>query len=412
MRVRWSAISVPSLVLSLAACNVTTGDDASTSAPPGADPSAAAPADPGAPSSEPGKPPTPAADEGAVFTISNASEANEVLAFARDASGKLSPAGVFPTGGRGLGKGLGSQGALALSEDRRVLVVVDAGSSQISSFRVQGTTLLFRSRVSSGGTQPISVTVHGGVVYALNAGEPSNVSGFLLDADGRLAPIAGSTRMLSTADAAPAQVSFSPKGDVLVVTEKGTDKIDTFTVRQDGTASQGEAFASNGKTPFGFAFAPNGQLVVTEAFGAAEGAGATSSYALESLFHAGPRGTAERAITSVSASVANAQTAPCWAVVSPDGKTAYTSNTPSGTVSAYAIDPSGALTLIGDGAAAKTGDGSKPVDMTLDGSGKHLYVLASGTQHLKTIDVAPDGALAVRPSGAEVPASAFGLAGF
>lgn len=412
MRVRWSALSIPSVLLSLAACNISTGDDAPGSAPAPADPPPAAPSAPAAPGQTPPATPPPAADEGAVFTLSNASDANEVLAFARGADGTLAAAGVFPTGGRGLGKGLGSQGALAASEDHRVLVVVDAGSNQISSFRVQGTTLLFRSRVSSGGTQPISVTVHGSTVYALNAGEPSNISGFRLDADGHLAPIDGSTRALSTAGAAPAQVSFSPKGDVLVVTEKSTDKIDTFAVLQDGRTSQGEAFASSGKTPFGFAFTPSGELVVTEAFGAAEGAGATSSYALETLFHAGPRGTAERAIMPVSASIPSAQTAPCWAVVSPDGKTAYTANTPSGTISAYAIDASGALTLVGDGAAAKTGDGSKPVDMALDRAGKHLYVLASGTQHVKTIDVGASGALAVRPSGLEVPASAFGLTGW
>ena len=396
MRVRWSAISVPSLVLSLAACNVTTGDDASTSAPPGADPPAASPADPGAPSSEPGKPPAPAADEGAVFTISNASEANEVLAFARDASGKLSPAGVFPTGGRGLGKGLGSQGALALSEDRRVLVVVDAGSSQISSFRVQGTTLLFRSRVSSGGTQPISVTVHGGVVYALNAGEPSNVSGFLLDADGRLAPIAGSTRALSGSNTAPAQVQFSPKGDLLLVAERNTQTIDAFLVGADGLASGPIANHSAGAVPFGFAFGKRGQVFFSEA-----GPNAASSYAV----------AADGTLTVVTGSAPTYQGAPCWLVVTNDGRYAYTGNAGGNSITGFAIGVDGALTLLNaDGHTAATGAGA--TDLALSVNSQYLYVRNTRAGSVSAFAVNADGSLSEIPGADGLPGGSAGLAAY
>lgn len=414
MRVR--LVSIPLCLLSLAACNISSNDEQSDPAPPSppaaeTQPSTqppAAPANPAPPST-----PAPAADEGAVFTISNAADSNEVLAFKRDNDGKLTPDGVYPTGGRGRGQGLGSQGALALSEDGKLLVVVDAGSNQISSFSVDGSKLVFRSRVSSGGMAPISVTVHEDLVYALNSGEPSNISGFKVDANGVLSPLAGSTRPLSVATAAPGQVSFSPKGDTLVVTEKNTDKLDTFVVTSDGTPSAGEVVPSSGKTPFGFAFAPSGELVVTEAFGAAEGMGAVSTYAFDEVLHAGARGGAERGVTSVSSSIANAQTAPCWAVITKDGRFAYTANTPSGSISAYALDSAGKLALVGDGAAAKTGDGSRPLDMTLDRSSKRLYVLNGGTRRIKALDVAADGSLTGRTDGnPEVPATAFGLIGF
>src|SRR2546422_8607410 len=68
-------------------------------------------------------------------------------------------------------------------------------------------------------------------------------------------PLAVSTQALpGGAGAGPAQVSFSPDGSVLVVIEKGTNLIDTFTVGDDGVAQPGVSFASNGTTPFGFAF--------------------------------------------------------------------------------------------------------------------------------------------------------------
>src|SRR5262245_50793914 len=49
---------------------------------------------------------------GAVYTLSNQSDGNRVLAFDRSGNGSLAPAGSFPTGGLGSGGGLGNQSAL------------------------------------------------------------------------------------------------------------------------------------------------------------------------------------------------------------------------------------------------------------------------------------------------------------
>ena len=73
---------------------------------------------------------------GQVFTISNAAAGNSVLVFARGVDGSLHAAGTYATGGAGTGAGLNSQGALALDESRSTLVVVNAGSNDISAFRV------------------------------------------------------------------------------------------------------------------------------------------------------------------------------------------------------------------------------------------------------------------------------------
>jgi len=81
---------------------------------------------------------------GAVFTMSNAAGGNAALAFSRAADGSLTAAGSFATGGLGSGNGLGSQGSVAITDDGRYLLVVNAGSNDVSSFAVEGASLELR----------------------------------------------------------------------------------------------------------------------------------------------------------------------------------------------------------------------------------------------------------------------------
>ena len=111
-----------------------------------------------------------AGDNGAVYTLTNSAAGNEVAIFNRAADGTLTAAGSVSTGGLGTGAGLGSQGALTLSRSGRFLFAVDAGSDEISSFRVDGARLTLAGVVPSGGLLPVSVTEHDGLVYVLNAG--------------------------------------------------------------------------------------------------------------------------------------------------------------------------------------------------------------------------------------------------
>src|SRR5204862_287004 len=109
-------------------------------------------------------------------------------------------------------------------------------SSDVSVFRGGSRELSLLSRTASGGTQPISVTVHRNVVYVLNAGGAGNITGFTIEQDGELAAIVGSTQSLSSATAGPAQVSFSADGRQLVVSEKGTSLLDVYPVDDNGAA--------------------------------------------------------------------------------------------------------------------------------------------------------------------------------
>src|SRR5205085_3550283 len=101
----------------------------------------------------------------AVYVLTNAVAGNAVAVFDRSADGALHAAGTVATGGLGAGAGLGSQGALVLSANNRWLFAVNAGSNDISAFEVRGNDLRLVSRIASGGERPISLTVHGDLLY-------------------------------------------------------------------------------------------------------------------------------------------------------------------------------------------------------------------------------------------------------
>src|SRR5205807_1503877 len=82
-------------------------------------------------------------------------------------------------------------------------------------------------------------------------GGDGNISGFTVSASGDLTPISDAIRPLSGTNVGPAQVSFSPDGRRLVVTEKTTNLLDVYVVGENGAAGARTSAASAGVTPFG-----------------------------------------------------------------------------------------------------------------------------------------------------------------
>lgn len=333
------------------------------------------------------------AGPGAVYLTSNATGGNEILVFARAADGSIVPNGAVPTGGLGTGIGLGNQLAMVLTEDNRQLYAVNAGSDDISAFDVRGGSLEpIGDPVPSGGDQPISLTVHGDLLYVLNAGIGANVTGFRIAADGSLNAIPQSTQSLSADGTGAAQIQFTPKGDVLVVTEKSTNTITTFVVGPDGHAGPPNTQASAGQTPFGFSFDRQGTLIVSEA-----GTGTASSYLVG---HDG-------VLTLASGAVPTTQAAPCWVVISENGRNAYTTNTGSGTVSRFSIGTAASLTLV-EAVAGATGAGSSPQDADFTPGGRFLYVRNVGGS-VSGFRVTDDGALEHIGNFGPIPTFASGI---
>ena len=344
-----------------------------------------------------------AAAAGAVYIESNSANGNYIKVFLRNEDGGIWPAAsaAFPTHGRGTGSGLGSQGALAIDDANRFLFAVNAGSNSISVFKITDNGLQLVEVAPSNGKNPISLTVKHNTLYVLNNGgavsDVDTLSGFSVGEGGHLTLIAGELH-LSGNSVGPAQVSFDPDGRVLVVTEKATNKIDVFTVNEDGIASGPMVYPSASPTPFGFAVGNRGQIIVSEAVGGMANLGVVSSYSVSRM----------GMLHTISGSVADNQTAPCWVVLSGDGRYAYTTNTGSGSVSSYAIGFDGTLQLL-KAIAANTGSGSGPLDAAISNDKRYMYFLTPGTAKVQRFAVATDGSLTPVNSVSQIPASAAGL---
>ena len=339
---------------------------------------------------------------GGVFVSTNGLNANAVVAFARAADGSLTPTGTFSTGGTGIGGAadpLASQFAVALSKNAQVLVVVNAGSNDISSFAVDGGSLTLVDRASSGGVRPVSVTISNGFVYALNS--VSNTIGVLaLGSDGSLTALPGLTKALAAGANGAAEVRANPTGDLVVVSERVSNRLETFAVANDGSLGDPVVTPAAGTTAFGFDFTTRGQVVVSEAASAS-----ASSYAVN----------ADGSLSVISAAAPTLQRATCWLIVNNSGRFAYTANAGTANITGFAVDASGALTRLDPtGVSGNLGAGAQPLDLDMSRNGNFLYVMKNGTGTIGAFSVNGDGSLTPLPDtpGLAVRAGYMGLAAY
>jgi 6-phosphogluconolactonase len=344
---------------------------------------------------------------GTIYTASNATTGNQILAFDQLRNGTLKAIGSVATGGTGTGAGLGNQSGITLSPDRRLMFVVNAGSNEISTFRFDDREPKSRqpkllSKVSSGGTRPVSVSLRGNRLYVLNAGS-DDVVGFKVGEWGQLNALPNSRRALSGTGTGPAQVQFSPDGRFVVVTEKATNLISTFPVRSGGYLGDRVSNPSSAKTPFGFSFDQQGDLLVSEAAGGPPNISSISSYKLLN----------DGRLKVITASVKTNQLAACWVAVSRSGKYAYVSNTASGTLSGFMINSNGTLSaLTPDGKTGNIGVGTGPIDLAISRNDQFVNSLNTGKDNGGSISVfrmLDGGALASAFTLPNVPKSANGL---
>ncbi len=327
---------------------------------------------------------------GYVYVLTNTQQ-NAVAVWGRAADGRLTALNTFATGGAGIGdqedgEALGSQSALTMSADGRYLYAVNGGSGDISAFSVAGGQLTLLGRIGSNGPRPISLTIAGNVMYVLNndrqAGTAGNITGFVLT-NGRPAPLAGSTRTLSSNNPVdPGQVQFSPDGKVLLVPEKKTNCIVVYVVGTNGLVTSARVWEIASLTPFALAFGNGGTVVTADANGDRMGEATASSH---KVFTDGT-------LTFASRPVANGQTASCWVAVSPNGQWTYTANFLSQTLTGYRISDDGALTMLyANGVSALTNAGTRDVGFTPDG--RYLYALNTLAGTVSGFAVAGNGAL-------------------
>jgi DNA-binding beta-propeller fold protein YncE len=261
-----------------------------------------------------------------------------------------------------------------------VLIAVNAGSNTVSVLGFDDYRLRLRQVLASGGIFPVSVTVHGGLLYVLNAHDAGAITGYRF-ADGQLCPIQDSTRSLGLTPVTgpgqfvntPGQVGFTPDGRQLIVTTKRNGSlIDVFAMGTDGRPS--DTFVANPagvRIPFGFTFDDDNRLVVTDA-----ATNTLSTYLLHSNGKIEP-----------IASQPDGGSAMCW-VVHTAGNF-YVTDNGSRTVTGYHVDSAGTPTVF---TQAETRDG--PIDLTGTRDGNFLYVEVGGVGGVDGFRINPDGTLA------------------
>jgi YVTN family beta-propeller protein len=361
------------------------------------------------------------ASAGHVYVLNNdIMGENSITVFARAANGALSPQTSIHIGGRGNLPAFadGTQGSLIITPDGQRLFAADAGSDQISVIDVHDGQLTVANVSGSAGSEPISLTYGGGFLYVLNAANasdaPASVAGFTVDAAGGLHTIPGAIKSLSTAHPNPAQVLLDPTRRVLVVTEKRTNLIDVFQVAGDGSLSGPKLVNSIGLYPFSMAFGQGplqSELIVDDGFGPGvpTGTGAVTTYSVTNGL-----------LKELQGPVFDHQIAPCWMVLTRDGRFAYTSNADSQAISGFRIQPDGTIGLLNaDGVTATTPSDTFPIEESLSRDGGFLYVLDSrlllarpGAATLSGFAIGPAGQLTpvVDPALVALPFSAIGIA--
>jgi 6-phosphogluconolactonase (cycloisomerase 2 family) len=336
----------------------------------GAAPASAAPAPPGA--------------GHVVFVQTDGLSGNAVVAYDRAADGTLTLAGTYPTGGLGgaltgsVVDHLASQGSLTYDSNHRELYAVNAGSDTVSVFGVDGDRLSLRQVVGSGGSFPVSVTVHDDLVYVLNARDGGSIQGFR-NAAGNLVRIPPWHRPLGLDPNAapefthtPGQVAFTPDGsELLVLTKAGSNAIDVFAVARSGRPTDTPVVTSlPGTVPFGVAFDRAGHAAVAEA-----GGSFLATFALND----------DGTLTAID-TVATGQAATCW--VTGAGRFLYTGNAGSASQSAFSSDSTGDLTQLGTFA---TDAGTVDAAATPDGT--YLYTQTGANGIVDEFAVGANGSL-------------------
>jgi uncharacterized protein (TIGR03000 family) len=344
---------------------------------------------------------TPAA-AGHIYTLSNDPERNGVIVLERRADGSLTEVAgsPFPTGGKGLAGGdIDEQGAIHIHGE--YVLALNPGSDSIAVLHVGKGGMLTPvpgSPFPSGGTAPLSITVHGDLVYVANQApafarpmSAPNVTGFHMGQDGKLTPIANS-KATFPAGHGPAQVEFSPDGEAVVVVsgfqDEDSSRIHGYKVQKDGTLVEGPGSPAQPKGVsgvVGFSWSPDGRRVYVSNF---RGSAVT-------VFDVNRD---NGGVKQVGEAYGDQEKAACWTTLAADGKTLYVGNFVSNSISAFDVHPDGKLTLLG---TAKRRGPTNPdtKDLALSPDGRFLYAVGSGAREVAVFRIGADRLPAELPEG-------------
>ena len=351
---------------------------------------------------------------------------NAVIAYRRTADGQVTEIGSFQTGGTGVADPQGLLGPddsdkeVIASPDGKLLFAVNQGSNSVAVFRVRsnGSLDLVNDRAfGSGGTEPVSLSIADGRLYVVNRGDevqgqPATIAPtitvFEIGRRGVLTQDVDATTTLAVG-LSPSQLLISPRSNLAF--------LDTFTPPPLNNVP-----GANEVVPF--RIAADGKLVPIPSGGV--GAPVTpplllglAEHPTQNIIYAGLTGANQVGVFTFDgggnlklAGTAPVQgQAPCWTLVSPDGKILYTVDTGTNSVGVFSLanplHPAQIQEFVLGGPQNPTNNPAAPSETTdfefaLDPSGKALYVIDHQTDDagnfpqgnaLHVLTVAADGTL-------------------
>lgn len=363
-----------------------------------------------------------AAASNQLYTQTNET-ANTVLQFSRAADGRLTRQASVATGGAGTNgiringtpgpNTLGSQFSVMVLAQRQQLLVANGGDNSISVFGLgaNGAPALLKNTTTNG-VRPNSLamagTAGGTIVYASFLGGTLQLGAYRLEADGTLAQIglynAAQMGGLNPAQVAPTQIVVSPdQRFVMMSTGTASNAVLSFPINADGTLGNPVANTTQFATPFA------GQFVKTSGGATVYLSTGITGVSLTSYTMAG-----DGALTQLSQAAASGVGAPCWLSVTPDGRHAYVGNG-SGSISSYAIDANGMLSLLASIAAQEpsvlAGVNSVAGDSWISADSKLLYSTYLGADKVVSYAIGANGALSKVDEAIVGTTSKLGLQG-
>jgi 6-phosphogluconolactonase (cycloisomerase 2 family) len=388
------------------------------------------------------------AENSTFYVVTNKSNGNSVIRYSQSETGQYQMIGEFKTGGIGTGDleipalkkdeshplangddPLISANAIAATEDRRFVVVVNPGDSTISLMAVtDNLSLKSVNTVMASDRFPVSVAIYKDMVVAASVGNDNSsgsIAAFRI-VEGRLKAVDDSSRDLK---ARPSTIAFSSDGEHVIVNELVTGKIKIFAVSEGTLSIEPVSMIDSPRTlknrfqaiPVGFAVRGNGGddvLIMSEA------RFLTPDYKLreekgrvvQSPLYSWQTGsvstyklTDDGMISLVSGdiltgkAIESGEIANCWVALSKNGRTLYAANALSSSISTFDIDNSGQATLTNSTAFKDVGEALFFSDLAVSHNGEQLYQLIGNTGQVIIFDIQENGNLKLSQTVSGLP---------
>ena len=333
-----------------------------------------------------------------VYVLGNEAGNNVIHSFNWTENGDLSASKTFSTGGAGTGTPLHTHGSLVTTPNSKYLLAVNAGSSSISVFSISGDDLLLTDNQAVSGSNPVSITCGNNLVYVLHSGGNGGLTGFGLDANGKLSVINGAQASFGNAGLNPVQVSFTADYKGLIVTNRDSSSISYFSLNSDGTISGSSFFSTGTAMPCGVSLTANGSFLVAQQRADTLG---LVHFSIDTGFisEVGRSFYPQPGITSSVPAIAS----------TPNGKFYYLLNDFNSFISLYTVNPASGQPFLFKQVAAITPP--MPLGIACSKDSRYLFVLSEAYRNVSGYTIDPNNGFldSKRPIGS-LPASATGIA--